>query len=70
MLPLLDEQGQPSGKGGRRDGQVFPIDERHETYWDLDPWALTGSGDGMRLREGTPYLLAYYMGRAHGFIRD
>jgi hypothetical protein len=70
MVPLLDESGQPSGKGGRRDGQVFPIDERHEIYWDLDPWALANSGSGMRLREGVPYLLAYYLGRAHGFISE
>ncbi len=70
MMPLLDESGQPSGKGGRRDGQVFPIDERHEIYWDLDPWTLAHSGKGMRLREGVPYLLAYYLGRVHGFINE
>jgi len=70
MTPLLDESGRPSGAGKRCDGQVFPIDERHETYWDLDPWALANNGKGMRLREGVPYLLAYYMGRAHGFIGE
>ncbi|HQE76463.1 MAG TPA: hypothetical protein PLK00_08565, partial [Candidatus Hydrogenedentes bacterium] len=67
---ILDETGQPTGRGGRHDGQVFPIDERHEIYWDLDPWALTCSGDGTRLREGVPYLLAYYMARAHGFLGE
>jgi len=70
MTPLLDESGRPSGAGKRCDGQVFPIDERHETYWDLDPWALANNGKGMRLREGVPYLLAYYMGRAHGLIGE
>lgn len=70
MAPILDETGQPTGRGGRHDGQVFPIDERHEIYWDLDPWALTCSGDGTRLREGVPYLLAYYMARAHGFLGE
>ena len=68
MKPLLDENGQPSGMGGRRDGAAFPIGERHEIYWDMNPWSLTSNGDGTRLREGIPYLLAYYLGRAHGFI--
>lgn len=68
LLPLRGDDGAPTGSGGRRDGQVFPIDERHEVYWDLNPWALTYTGKGTRLREGFPYLLAYYMGLAHGFI--
>lgn len=68
--PVRDRLGRPSSSGGRRDGQVFPIDERHETYWDLDPWALDYRGNGTRLRDGVPYLLAYYMGRAHGFIGE
>lgn len=68
IVPIVDEFGQPTGAGARCDGQVLPIDERHETYWDLDPWALSYNGNGTRLREGVPYLLAYYMGCAHGFI--
>ena len=32
-------------------GQVFPIDERHETYWELDPWALTNNRMHARLAE-------------------
>ncbi len=70
MKPLGKGLGQSSSLGGRHDGQVFPVDERHEIYWGLDPWALTCNGNGKRLREGVPYLLAYYMGRAHGFIGE
>ncbi len=70
ISPILDETGLPSGRGGNYEGQVFPIDERHETYWDLDPWALSYDGDGTRLREGVPYLLAYYMARVHGFLDE
>lgn len=66
----LDEWGRPSGSGGRHDGQVYPIDERHEVYWDWNPWVLTYGGKGTRLRPGFHYLLAYYMGLAHGFITD
>jgi hypothetical protein len=68
MVPLLDYQGQRSGMGARFDGKAFPIDERHEVYWDMNPWTLSYNGNGTRLRDPIPYLLAYYMGLAHGFI--
>ncbi len=64
MRPLANGAG-----GGGVDGRVFPIDERHEVFWDMNPWALEYKGDGTRLREGTPFLLAYYLGLAHGFVR-
>lgn len=70
MVPLHDHLGQPAGTGHRVDGYVFPIDERHEVDWGRDPWILTYNGRGTRLREGSHYLLAYYMGRAHGFIAE
>jgi hypothetical protein len=70
MVPLRDHLGQPRGTGHRIDGRVYPIDERHEIYWDRDPWVLSYRGNGTRLREGFHYLLAYYMGRAHGFIGE
>ncbi len=70
MRPLLNENGHPAGDGGGMDGQVFPIDERHETNWAFNPWLLTYDGDGTLLRDGVPYLLAYYLGRAHGFLAD
>ena len=54
--------------GGRTDGYAFPIDERHETYWDWDPWRLTSDTKGTHLRPGFHYLLAYYMGLSHGYI--
>lgn len=56
--------------GRRVDGYAFPIDERHEIYWDWDPWQLTFEGQGLRLRPGTHYLLAYYLGRFHDFIGE
>ena len=63
--------GEPSeGRGGRTDGYAFQIDERHETYWDWDPWKLTSSAKGTRLRSGFHYLLAYYLGRSHGFVSE
>lgn len=61
--------GHPPGAAGRRvDGRVFPIDERPEFRWGRDPYLLACDGNGTRLDDGVQYLLAYYMGRAHGFI--
>ena len=70
LVPLGDDSGQQAEIGRRIDGYVFPIDERHETYWDWDPWKLTFDGNGLRLRPGFHYLLAYYLGRFHGFIGE
>lgn len=54
--------------GHRNDGLVYPVDESHAVYWGDDPWALTGSGDGSRMRDPVSFLVAYYMGVVHGFV--
>ena len=66
MLPLEGRSREEAVSGSGRDGYAFPIDERHETYWDWDPWKLRSAGDGTVLRPGFHYLLAYYLGRYHG----
>ena len=68
LIPLGDDPGHDADTGGRTDGYAFPIDERHETYWDWNPWELSSNDQGTRLRPGFHYLLAYYMGRYHGFV--
>ena len=70
LVPLPDYLDQKPGTGHGVDGRVFPIDERNTIRWDRDPWVLTYNGNGTQLREGVHYLLAYYMGRAHGFITE
>ncbi|RMD91584.1 MAG: hypothetical protein D6814_18060 [Calditrichaeota bacterium] len=71
MVPLREHLGHPPGTAGRRvDGYVFPIDERPAIRWGQDPYALASNGDGTRLEEGVHYLLAYYMGLAHGFFKE
>jgi hypothetical protein len=73
ILPLPDhvrEDGQHEGKGYRVNGYVLPIDERQALSWSEDAWALTTGGDGRRLRDGCPFLLAYYMGLYHGYITE
>jgi len=70
MIPLGKQPGVPPKLGARVDGYAFPIDERHETYWDWDPWMLEADGDGTRLRPGFHYLLAYYLGLFHEFFLE
>ncbi len=70
LMPLGEQADGPPKIGARIDGYAYPIDERHETYWDWDPWRLTYEGDGKRLRPGFHYLVAYYLGRHHGFIAE
>ncbi|MCA9160930.1 MAG: hypothetical protein KDA72_21515, partial [Planctomycetales bacterium] len=70
LVPMGEQAEHPPTIGHRVDGFTFPIDERQETYWDWDPWKLASGGDGTQLRPGFHYLLAYYMGRVHGFIAE
>lgn len=70
MVPLEGKDREHATIGSRIDGYAFPIDERPETYWDWEPWKLAGGSDGRVLRPGHHYLLAYYLGRCHGFIGE
>ena len=56
--------------GSDMQGYVYPIDERPEIYWDWNYWKLSDNGNGKTLRPPHHYLLAYYMGLYHGFIRE
>ncbi len=73
ILPLPDHVREPGGnndKGYRTNGYVLPVDERQALSWSEDVWALKTGGEGKRLRDGCPFLLAYYMGLYHGFISE
>ena len=58
----------PEPRGGRLDGGVLPVEERHFNHWNTDPWELDYGGDGRTLASGTVFLLPYYMGLYHGYI--
>ena len=64
------EPGKAVGKGHRVGGYVFARDERGSTYLEDDVWQLSVDADGTQLRPATAYLLAYYLGRAHGFLSE
>jgi len=73
ILPLPDHVREPGGnrdKGYRSNGFVLPIDERQALSWSEDAWKLKDGGEGKRLRDGCPFLLAYYLGLHHGFITE
>lgn len=54
----------------RHDGKVIPVDERTVFHWNLDPYRVDSPGQGLRLADGTSFLLPYYMGLYEGFLRD
>jgi hypothetical protein len=58
------------GRGGRVGGKVLPVENRHFNHWNADPWNLDYPGNGRQLAGGTVFLLPYYMGLYHGFIRE
>jgi hypothetical protein len=72
IVPLPEharEEGASVGVGVRRNGKVLPADERYFEYWNHDPFRLnTGSG-GNALSDGAAFLLPYYMGLHHGFVK-
>jgi hypothetical protein len=69
LPPHVRERG-AKGNGSRVNGKVLPIDERFVGHWNHDPWRLDYAGRGRTLGDGAVYLLPYYMGLYHGFIRE
>ncbi|NOY43221.1 MAG: hypothetical protein GXP26_15480 [Planctomycetes bacterium] len=58
------------GVGHRVNGKVIPVENRHFTHWNTNPWRFDYGGNGNQLANGTVYLLPYYMGLYHGFIQE
>jgi hypothetical protein len=65
------EPYEPAGKprGYRVNDKVIPVDERFFNQWDRDPFELDTGGSGNGLATGAVFLLPYYMGLYHGFIK-
>lgn len=71
LLPShVREPGRRNGLGGGLDRRPFRIDEQYLASWGHDPWQLKSGGSGRTLNPPTPYLLAYYLGLAHGFLTE
>jgi hypothetical protein len=57
-------------RGYRVNGKVIPVQNRVFGHWNTDPWELDYGGKGSLLTNGTVFLLPYYMGLYHGFIKE
>jgi len=68
-LPKHLRPGTVSPRGVRHDGKVLRIDERYVEHWNHDPFVLDTGGSGARLADGASFLLPYYLGLYHGFLR-
>lgn len=70
ILPLPEHarDNGTAGKGYRNNGKVLPIDERFVEHWNHDPWQLDQGGQGLRLADGSSFVLPYYMGLYHRFL--
>jgi hypothetical protein len=69
-LPARARSIGAGGTGFRVNGKVLPIDERYVGHWNHDPWRLDYGGSGRSLGDGAVFLLPYYMGLYHGFIKE
>jgi hypothetical protein len=49
--------------------RVLPPSERATLRWDGNPYAALRGSNGMAENSGVHWLLAYWMGRHHGFIK-
>ncbi len=56
--------------GLRVNGKVVPVDERFFNHWNHNPFSLDTGGNGNELADGAVFLLPYYMGLYHGFIKE
>ncbi len=48
---------------------VMHIDERYVQWWNHNPFAPDTGGQGRREADGAFFLLPYYLGLYHGFVR-
>ena len=75
LVPLMRQTYDPyetdyRACGYRVNGKVIPVDERHFNHWNHNPFSLDTGGSGNELATGAVFLLPYYMGLYHGFIKD
>ena len=68
ILPL--RAARSPNEGYRVDGNVIPVDERYFEFWNHNPWRLDGGGNGRHLADGAAFLLPYYLGTYHGFVKE
>ena len=74
LVPLMRQTYDPyetnyRPRAYRVNGKVMPVDERFFNHWNHDPFDINTGGSGNEIGTGTVFLLPYYMGLYHGFIK-
>ncbi|MEK7706694.1 MAG: hypothetical protein AAB380_01700 [Verrucomicrobiota bacterium] len=74
LVPLMRQTYDPyetdyRPRAYRVNGKVMPVDERFFNHWNHDPFEINSGGSGNEIATGTVFLLPYYMGLYHGFIK-
>ena len=74
LVPLMRQTYDPyetdyRPRAYRVNGKVMPVDERFFNHWNHDPFEINTGGNGHELADGAVFLLPYYMGLYHGFIK-
>ncbi|HAV61762.1 MAG TPA: hypothetical protein DCY13_05295, partial [Verrucomicrobiales bacterium] len=64
MLPVVDRHGR------RELADTVAPDERRTHKWNGNPYQADSGTDGRSLECGTYFLLPYWMGRHHGWLKD
>ena len=59
--PLIDRMGK------RQSMKPIPTPERGVTKWNINPYQFYSAGEGKEENDGAYFLLAYWMGRFHGY---
>ncbi len=61
--------GKPDRFGRREAVTLLPPDERPVMRWNANPFVVDGGHGGRGESDGGAFLLAYWLGRHHGFLR-
>jgi hypothetical protein len=66
----LARAGKPDRFGQREYLTLLPPDERPIMRWNANPFVVDGGNGGHSEDDGAAFLLPYWMGRFHSFLRD
>ncbi len=64
----IEWTGEPDRHGRREARTLLPPDERPVMRWNANPFVVDGGRGGRSESDGGAFLLAYWLGRYHGFL--
>lgn len=57
-------------RGELQSVMVLPVDQRPAEKWNENPYRLIGGNGGYSEQPGSEWLLPYWLGRYHGYLKD